>query len=152
MGDIVLSHDQNRKSLEVSNTSVWHTEEYFLCCVTFFNPCVPSSHLSPLLSLPFSFLYFLFLPIFTSLPHFCLYPFSVLLSLWIIVPHSPPYIENQIHMSLKNVNCKFWSSAQFLLLRNGSSRLYNANNFALWIQLHIYLQLRFYIVFKLCKP
>ena len=97
-----------------------------------------SSFLLPLLSLP-------------SHPHFCLYPFSVLLSLWIIVSHSPRYTGNQIHVFLKNANCKFWSSVQFLLLCNGSSRLYNGYNFALWIQLHIYLQLRFHILKNIQK-
>ena len=100
-----------------------------------------SSFLLPLLSLP------TYLP--PTLTFVSLYPFSVLLSLWIIVPHSPRFIGNQIHVFLKNPNCKFWSSAQSLLLCNGSSRLYNGNNFALWIQLHVYLQLRFHIV---CKP
>ena len=154
MGDIVLWAVtwSNRKSLEVSNTGMWHTEEYFLCCVTVLNHCVPSSHLSHPLSLPFSSL--LSLPTYLppTLTPVSLYPFSVLLPLWTVVPHSPRYIGNQIHVSLKNANCQFWSSAQPLLLCIGSSRLCNGNNFALWIQLHIHLQLRFHIVFKICKP
>ena len=98
-----------------------------------------SSFLLPLLSLP-------------SQTHFCLsLSIQCLTFSWTIVPHSPRFIGNQIHVFLKNANCKFWSSVQFLLLCNGSSRLYNGNNFAQRIQLHIYLQLRFHILKNIQK-